>query len=1403
LQININLQTILILTISFLLVVCDNNTLKSQGLDVLRLASTHINAEINLQNNNEIYQPNDPIQLQVTSTLSHSRNLSPIKIPFSQRITKNLNVHVGVYPTPPPNGSIITPNSKRSDTTKNQPEYENEFSITASTESQSNFQISIPAPKKEGVYEIIVSIYMPSQTPLPRSFSKPEAELIKQIVVVSPESKQKQQQNQQQQNQQNQQNQNQFFNNLNIIDKELIEQNNTQKNEWWKPNFKRLSTIPTIPAPKLPGFIDYNSTANIISPDNFRFAVNKNSLEQFFEFYINQSSNISDNNNTSKSENNNNSILHPSDSLITSHSWHAVSINLNEIGKPHLIEIDYPASASQKLEIAVVETVDNEHVVSAESCIHVTATVGQAVALLDSTAKSDNTHQILFWSKTKTPTLVFINRTKQNCFFNNIRVYKINPESIQRQYKHIPKRLVAGYLNRSETLLQLASTIEKSAASNANINAAETPKILARDWQTLYESATRLVDTLHWNGFDGLMLNVASNDTILCKTNALQTELNHDMLELLHRLFNRETFSLIPAINFNMRLPKIDNLIRNNPQLANELLQNNSEISSHINLNNNVNTNETANINTTSNNIETNNQQLRYNLLHPLVKESILNTISEITARYGIHSSFGGIGIILSQDSYMLLNEPLKSLDDYTMREFVKETRTHIPDTNFADLQDRINARMKFFRNNNEILETFINWRNVKVKEFYQDIVKTITANRRDARLYIAADSILNQPEVKKFCLPTLPRSSVVLLSQRMLGYDPALFCDIPSVTFLRPSRRSPEMQTETAAVYSDFDTANTGTKFIRDGISFGVLFFNDPEQSPSVPVSILNRLRFVKQLAQSDVAMFFDGGNSLTNGEKDSLNDLFAAFRQLPALPFNTFSYPSDQSSDSSTISERSLQPVIIRYVNGGSGLFVYIVNDAPFEVRVDIDFKVAEGVGFYELSGRKKFETGTWNNGRQRSSFRIEPYNLAAIYVDDAAATINDVDVLRPEYICGVNGILHKWVEQLGQRIQVARTGVRWDKLINAGFDDTQDRVERNFKKTEFPKTVLQNPSGYFDANNYEYSEYRGWQALSAAGTSANIDSVIKHNGNASLKLTSTSLNKNICVSSDPFELPSTGRLFVSFFVAVKGDFGKNNEVTPNLSSPNLSSSNLSSSNLSTANLSSPNLSSSNLSSGVISSRSMEGLPLLFQVSIIGVDGSDRESKDKDKDNAVYSGNGGDILNRTFNMESFLRPVLKGGVLAGGEYQWFKAVIPFDRLPMSDDRKVTLRFSLSGAASVWIDEITLYQVAFTPEETNELFRLISAADVRRSKCRISDLMTLFDSYWVQFLLHNIPDQNNSKLSNRTGVANNSPSNISSNAKVASNSSLTSLLPSSKPSDKPVQSGGIINRVKSWIKWK
>ncbi|MDR1923945.1 MAG: hypothetical protein LBQ66_06190 [Planctomycetaceae bacterium] len=1448
----------------------------AQNFDMLRLSSSQLRAEVILRNNFDIYRPDEAVIFDVCGSLAHTRNLPQLWNTTPSKISKNILVHVAVYKIPEPNGQIITPNSKRSDPTKSSPEYESELNFTISSDTPFNLPITFLAPKKDGVYELIVSIYPQNQTPLPRRFAKPEKEISKQFVIASttpPESittKNLQTKNNNQtltnstnyntnHNPQNRQltnetvaqtqNNHTATNNTNqlqttkitnnpheLLDTELLEPAAAVKSEWWHPTLKRL---PAIPSPRLTGLIEWNSAAHATVQDTFHFAINKKPLESFFE---QNSAPITNTPKDVTKNDNNNTILHASE---LSPTWFIETLSVRDIGKPHLLEIDYPNGVPQKLEVAVVETLDNEYFVSAESCINVTKNIATNIAQLKQTGHT--THRILFWAKTKSPIVLFVNRTKQNCYYNNIRLYRIKSESIPHQYNSPPKRLVAGYLNRPESLLQFASTVEKTSVTNVTntanttntTNAANTPneaapKMIACDWQTIYEAATRLVDMTRWNGFDGIMVNVASKSNVMYRSdlyrNADEYEPPRDVLELLHRLFDREMFFLIPSVNFNMRLTKVDVVLQNNPELAEEILSANMFLSDKTDAGK-------------SDDNSQNTTPRRYNLFHPVVKNAMLEVIGELAARYGQHPSFGGLGVILSHDSYVILSEPLRSLDDWTIREFTRESGIFVPNANSSNLRERVTAREKFFRENNAAFDAFIKWRNKKVKEFYQDAIKIINNTRPDARLYLAGDAMLDQSDVRQFCLPSLPRSNAVYLSQRMLGYDSDMICEIPAVTFLRPSRSSPEMQNESAAVYSDFDTAYTGSQFIRSGISFGTLFFNDPDESPVVPASFQNRYRFVKQLAQSDVAMFFDGGSSIISGENESLRDLFAVFRQLPPLPFNTFNsstnlppnqpdlpaansqQPNAIISPASSISpksaDRSFQPITVRYVSDASGLFVYLVNDAPFDVRVDMEIRMAEGAGLRELSGRKKIETGIWIDGKAKVSFRLDAYDLFAINVGDATARIENLDVLRPEYICGTGGLLQKTVEELGQRIQIAKSGIKWNKLINAGFDESD---AKNFAKSDLPKNeVPQNiydqiplidnnfSPGKFNAAQYSYGEVRGWRSISAAKNPAVavIDSVIKHSGKSSLKLVSVDANRQICVSSEPFELPATGRLFVSFFVGmresdierVNNSFKQlNSATTANTMATTTTNTAATATNLTAQSSNVPGQKSAadavggvDLDSAVMNSVSR--VPLSFRVLLVeSRGGNSREFGAVDN---------GKMLMRDFNavsvLHSLFRQMESFKQTDAGGVRWVKVVIPFDRLPLDDCREVMLCFNFGGEAMVWVDDISLYQVAFTPEESNELFKLLSAADVRRIKYRVSDLMMLQDSYWAQFLMHNVPIP----TQHTDNINNDNSKNIN-----LANRTTTTVTPITRPNTnnttKPKnESQGFMRRIKSWLPWQ
>src|SRR4029079_9713464 len=94
-----------------------------------------------------------------------------------------------------------------------------------------------------------------------------------------------------------------------------------------------------------------------------------------------------------------------------------------------------------------------------------------------------------------------------------------------------------------------------------------------------------------------------------------------------------------------------------------------------------------------------------------------------------------------------------------------------------------------------------------------------------------------------------------------------------------------------------------------------------------------------------------------------------------------------------------------------------------------------------------------------------------------------------------------------------------------------------------------------------------------------------------------------------------------------------------------------------------------------------------------------------------------------------------------AGGvSSSWAQFVFLLDDLPTSEVRQLRARIDLGGQGEIWIDQVELFDLAFTPEERVELTKLIALADLKLKSGQFSDCARLLDGYWPRFLLATVP---------------------------------------------------------------
>ena len=109
-----------------------------------------------------------------------------------------------------------------------------------------------------------------------------------------------------------------------------------------------------------------------------------------------------------------------------------------------------------------------------------------------------------------------------------------------------------------------------------------------------------------------------------------------------------------------------------------------------------------------------------------------------------------------------------------------------------------------------------------------------------------------------------------------------------------------------------------------------------------------------------------------------------------------------------------------------------------------------------------------------------------------------------------------------------------------------------------------------------------------------------------------------------------------------------------------------------------------------------------------------------------------------RSVPVEETLMPLLANVEPRNG-VRWHRVAVPF-RLPLESLEEIRIGIQYSGSGTVWLDDITLHHVSFSANETVELQKIQIAAEQRCAAGRVSELISLLEGYWAQFLFQHVP---------------------------------------------------------------
>ncbi|MDO4586112.1 MAG: hypothetical protein Q4C95_02325 [Planctomycetia bacterium] len=1067
--------------------------------------------------------------------------------------------------------------------------------------------------------------------------------------------------------------------------------------------------------------------------------------------------------------------------------WESYSIPVKEPGKPHLLEIEYISNIPQTLGISILEPSVTGGI------FPLSLDYGLVVPddpLSDQMPNRIMRYQILFWPKSKTPIILLMNRQPDKpAVFGRIRIYR-SKEKIAAFQTSKRGRSVAAMMTRPNFCDQFAALRVDSSVG----------VIGAEDWNTVFDSIQRMTQYLQFVGYDSLMLSAIADGSSLYPSSLLnpspkfdsgiflkngEDPVRKDILEVIARIFDSKQLSIIPLIDFNTPLPTLEEQFRNVCQQANKSSLNAlASTTLQQGTNQNLSNNSISLTNIHSNPSKPNDpndqstimpefstsfdsiQRMEgiywigpdgrlliesrktnsgtgpyYNILHPLVQETILNIVREIVARYGQHRSFGGIAIQLSTNGFAQLPDDIfYGMDDETITRFARETnlQENLLTEKKVSIEEFLTiSGLKKYRFRAQFIkeycqEEWIKWRSETVHQFYEKVHQTIAERRPDTKLYLVGTNMLDGKISRSQLYPTLTQQTNLDESIRRIGFDLDLFSKNSSITFLRPGFVTSTSKLNQMASLMEFDSNNAISLFSKNLNNTGAFFYHLPKaqniesfdqaspfhptitqiETRAVASDYENKRRFMNQLSNCDTFYFFDGGAMIPMGAETSLRDFISVFKEIPLIPFKTWTTNKDSNGN-----EKTIQPIILRYSQTKKETWVYLLNNAPFHTKVRFSMKYQPNAQF-ELLGKKQndslpllgVDSFVW-------SMTLNPFDLTAFRLSDPKATVDYIDVSCPNEICGPNGRLASEVQDFVDRVLIARLGVE-TIMRNADFDElvhsenghseslaqqdssiiSQSAVPTNSKsKTvlglEMPKmNLLKNPFENFEKkgetpqsplNSVINTENNipGWRHFGDPQFIACLDSENRKNGQFSLKLSSRGEVGGII--SEPFIPPTTGRLCVQLYFGVAET-------------------------------------EKSLPLRICLTGRYRGAPYSRLLSI-----------------------GPTILQRIQEAQANneIEPV--NGLL------WFQDVILFDRLPLDELEDISLRFDLLSQGTVWVDQIRLYKLAFADLEQNELMRLINTVEYRVDKNRVIDSMNLLNGYWARLLEEQIPD-NSALMANR-----------------------------------------------------
>ncbi|GAA4428871.1 family 10 glycosylhydrolase [Bremerella cremea] len=771
--------------------------------------------------------------------------------------------------------------------------------------------------------------------------------------------------------------------------------------------------------------------------------------------------------------------------------WHAYPLPIEAIGAPLVVEVEYPSELPQSLGISIIEPD------AAGMITPIGIDSGVEVSPPQPGDKpGELKHQLVFWPRTSTPMLLLTCRDKAlPSTYGRISVLAGRPKlglpasalEAAAAAKVEDDRLAIAYWDKPLFSKGFGAPEDLNIASNRSLE----------DWLTFLEGSNRVIEHLKRVGFNAACISMMSEGGSLYPSPHFRSTpkfdkglffddgrdpFKKDVAELLFRQFDRANLRLIPAMELNAPLVRLEEgrVASLDPNYAAPL----NHLGQPAIDRTGVSAGEGA----------------YYNPLDEDVQQAISDLVLDFVSRYGHHPSFSGLALNLDCDGYAVLAGPQWGMDNATLLRFA-QSLPPVQQQIFANLPPDLKTRSDWVLE--QQWDSWLRWRGERMFQLHSRLATIMRSANSNAVLYLNTAGCFHGQHAKKRLTPELPRTATSTDVLLELGIDAKRYRTHPNISLLDTNFVRPRGNPKRGRWYINYQAAREDEVSYADEDNRGVLHFHVPDTlhvagfdqakpfgrdgnftwvaSEFIGSGSDARKPLVEHLAQEDDLSIFFGGWTVPMGQDAALHEFLTIYKMLPRGNYHRLNVPQSQ-------------PLVIRKLSTGSETTLYFVNPTPWDLNAALTVQLPSD-GIVTPLASSEISRGPQPKGEGQWSITIPAYGLIACKVDVYDVAITGAKVYLPT---GVMRIMRERLEELALRVRSIRSLPPVALLANGDFEQ--------------PAT-----DGLIPA----------WTLSNQPGTAVGIEKQKIYEGNQSLRLKST--GQVVWARSEEIEIPESRRLML----------------------------------------------------------------------------------------------------------------------------------------------------------------------------------------------------------------------------------------------------------------------------------